>query len=221
MEDYGFALTPVSWRKENLKYRLKLRDKLVSGEETFKMYDTGEEGVRQLSAIFGLDDFVTNVNLPNRSQIPNLPLGAIVETNARFCSGSVTPVFAGNIPKELKALIDKTVDIQELIIEAAFERDLDKAFIAFISALYLGAEYAAYVIGYSVSALSAVFKSKEASLFVAIVKKYASGCAFTLGALVFFGIIGGMEAGTISPLPGFIICCVMFAIAFAGLNSRK
>lgn len=133
VEDYGFALTPVSWRKENLKYRLKLRDKLVSGEETFKMYDTGEEGVRQLSAIFGLDDFVTNVNLPNRGQIPNLPLGAIVETNARFCSGSVTPVFAGNIPKELKALIDKTVDIQELIIEAAFERDLDKAFIAFIS----------------------------------------------------------------------------------------
>lgn len=98
---------------------------------------------------------------------------------------------------------------------------ISEAFIAFISALYLGAEYAAYVIGYSISALGAVFKSKEASLFVAIVKKYASGCAFTLGALVFFGIIGGMEAGTISPLPGFIICCVMFAIAFAGLNSRK
>ena len=41
---------------------------------------------------------------------------------------------------------------------------ISEAFIAFISALYLGAEYAAYVIGYSISALGAVFKSKEASL---------------------------------------------------------
>ncbi len=131
--DYGFALTPVSWRKEHLNERLELRDKLVSGEEVFEMRDTGEEGVRQMSALFGLDDFVTNVNLPNRGQIPNLPLGAIVETNARFSAGSVTPVFAGNIPKELKALIDKAVDLQELIMEAAYERDLDKAFIAFIS----------------------------------------------------------------------------------------
>ena len=133
VEEYGFALTPVSWRKAHLKERLELRDKLLSGEEVFEMRETGEEGVRQLSALLGLDDFVTNVNLPNRGQIPNLPLGAIVETNARFCSGSVTPVFAGNVPKQLKALIDKTVDIQELIMEAAYERDLEKAFIAFIS----------------------------------------------------------------------------------------
>jgi alpha-galactosidase len=133
VKNYGFALTPVSWRKSHLVERLEKRDRLLSGEEIFEMKETGEEGVRQLSALFGLDDFVTNVNLPNMGQIPNLPLGAIVETNARFSAGSVRPVFAGNIPKELKALIDKTVDIQELIMEAAYERDLDKAFIAFIS----------------------------------------------------------------------------------------
>ncbi len=98
---------------------------------------------------------------------------------------------------------------------------IGEAFISFISTLYLGAEYAAYVLGYSISVLLTALKSKEASLLVAIVKKYASVCAVTLGSVLFFGIIGGMEAGTIAPVPGFIVCCALFGIAFAGINSRK
>lgn len=132
VEEYGFGLTPVSWRKELLVERTERKDRIISGEELFEIKDTGEEGVLQISALLGLKDFVTNVNLPNRGQIPNLPLGTIVETNARFCSGSVTPVFAGGVPKEIKPLMDKAVDLQELILEAAYERDLDKAFRTFI-----------------------------------------------------------------------------------------
>lgn len=128
---FGFTLTPVSWRKENLQERLDKKDRLLSGEEKFAIEDTGEEGAMQMSALLGLKDFVTNANVPNRGQIPNLPLGAVVETNVRFCANSLTPVFAGNIPEEIKTLVERSADNQKLIIDAAWERDFSKAFRAF------------------------------------------------------------------------------------------
>ena len=118
VEAWGYGLTPVSWRKENLKERLERSERLRSGEEELKIDNTGEEGVLQMRAILGLSDLVTNVNLPNRGQIPNLPLGAIVETNAAFTADSVKPVFAGAIPTGVHALVSRIVDNQMLVAEA-------------------------------------------------------------------------------------------------------
>lgn len=133
VESWDFGLTSVKWRKEDLQRRLERKDRLLSGEEVMELKPTGEEGVHQICALLGLNDFVTNVNLPNYGQIPNLPKGAIVETNARFCSGGITPVFAGEVPMTVKPLVDRNIDIQRMVLEAAFERDLQKAFVAFIS----------------------------------------------------------------------------------------
>ena len=44
-----------------------------------------------MKAFAGLQKLVTNVNLPNVGQIANLPVGAVVETNAVFSDHSVTP----------------------------------------------------------------------------------------------------------------------------------
>ena len=128
-----FGLTPVSWRKENLKERLERSKKLRSGETEFEIKDNGEEGVQQIRALLGLCDLVTNVNIPNMGQIPNLPIGAVVETNAAFRANSLQPIMAGNIPDEIYTLISRIVGEQELIVEAGLERDLEKAFKAFIS----------------------------------------------------------------------------------------
>jgi len=129
--EMGFGLTPVSWRKENLKERLARSERLVSGEEAVTVKGTGEEGIDQIRAILGLTELVTNVNLPNMGQIPNLPMGAVVETNAVFRSGTVTPVFAGPIPKEILPLISRICTEQELINEGVAERSFEKIFNAF------------------------------------------------------------------------------------------
>lgn len=131
-EDFLFRLTPVSWRKNEFSEKLAKRARIVSGEEQFEFKETGEDGVNQIRALLGLHTFVTNVNLPNRGQIPNLPLGAVVETNAVFSSDSVRPVFAGEIPAEIYPLISRICGVQELVSEAAAERNLDKAFRAFM-----------------------------------------------------------------------------------------
>ena len=131
VEDWKFGLTPVEWRWNDLKERLAKSQRLVSGEEKFEIKETGEEGVAQIRAILGLEDLTTNVNMPNIGQAPNLPLGAVVETNASFRVGSVTPVMAGEIPKEIYPLVSKICGNQEVVVEAAIKRDLDLAFSAF------------------------------------------------------------------------------------------
>lgn len=128
-----FGLTPVSWRKQDLKNRLERSRKLLSGEEEVKIWPTGEEGINQMRALLGLCDLVTNVNIPNVGQIPNLPLGAVVETNAVFRSNELKPVFAGNIPNEIYPLVSKICTEQEAVADAIANRDIEKIFNAFAS----------------------------------------------------------------------------------------
>lgn len=131
IKEWGFARTPVSWRKQDLKDRLARSDRLCSGEESVQIQETGEDGVRQMRALLGLCDYTTNVNLPNMGQIPNLPIGVVVETNAVFRDDSVTPVFAGNIPEGVWQLVSRHADAQSIVARAARERNLDLAFKAF------------------------------------------------------------------------------------------
>ena len=126
-----FGLTTVDFRKEDLKKRLEKSAKLVSGELAVEINNTGEEGVNQMRALLGLSDLVTNVNIPNCGQIPNLPLGAVVETNAVFRADTINPVFAGEIPKEIYPLVSRVCAEQETVSDAIAKRDVDKIFVAF------------------------------------------------------------------------------------------
>lgn len=132
VKSWGYGLTPVSWRIDNLAVRLEKSKNFLEGAP-FELKPSGEEGVNQICAILGQNQLVTNVNLPNIGQIPNLPLGAVVETNALFTGDSVRPLTAGPLPDSLYNLIAPIVAEQEMIVEAGLTRDLDLAFKAFLS----------------------------------------------------------------------------------------
>ncbi len=124
VEGWGFDLTPVSWRKEDLKDRLAKSARLVSGEEELELKPTGEEGILLIKALCGLTRVISNVNIPNNAmQIPNLPSGAVVETNAVFDRDSIRPVAAGKLPEQIYALVIPHVRNHERILRAAFSHD--------------------------------------------------------------------------------------------------
>ncbi len=133
VESWKYALTSVSWRKEDLKSRLQKSDDLISGKEEIKLCETGEDGVNQMRALLGLEDMITNVNIPNVGQIPNLPMGAVVETNAIFRSDEVRAVAAGNVPEEIYGMVARIVGEQETMNKACAERNLDMVFGAFVN----------------------------------------------------------------------------------------
>ena len=131
VKEMGFALTPVAHRIDDYAQREARSDRLISGEDQIKITPTGEDGVLQMRALLGLIELVSNVNIPNEGQIPNLPIGAVVETNAIFRAGSLRPVFAGNVPKEIYPLVSRISGEQEALSEAIAERDLNKIFAVF------------------------------------------------------------------------------------------
>ncbi len=130
---WKFGLTTVDFRKQQLAERLELSRKLQSGEEEIVLDGSGEEGHLLMKAVLGLGDVISNVNLPNRGQIPNLPLGTIVETNALFRKDAVQPVIAGEIPPQLLGLIMPHVVNQKTILDAALNCDYTMALTAFLN----------------------------------------------------------------------------------------
>lgn len=128
-----FKLTTVKWRKNELAERLEKSKKLLSGELSVELIPTGEEGVNQMRALLGLSDLVTNVNIPNRGQISNLPLGAVVETNAYFTADSLTPVVAGKILESIYPLVSRICTQQEMTDIAISERNVEKLFNVFVN----------------------------------------------------------------------------------------
>ncbi len=133
VKSWCFTLTPVAWRMQDLNERIARRAHLLSGEEQMTLKSTGEEGHLMMKALLGLGDMVTNVNQPNRGQIPNLPLGAVVETNALMRRDEIAPVFAGAMQGSILALTLPHVCNQQNILRAARTSDRALAFAAFMN----------------------------------------------------------------------------------------
>lgn len=128
-----FGLTSVAWRKQDLAARLARGEALRSGRERLELVPSGEEGHLMIKALLGLGDMVTNVNLPNVGQVSNLPLGAVVETNALFTANGVAPVFAGELPHGVLSLVYPHALNQFTLLDAVLRQDAELAFHAFMN----------------------------------------------------------------------------------------
>lgn len=126
-----FGLTTVDYRIQDLHKRLARSKRLLSGEEQFELKPSGEEGILLIKALLGLKDKISNVNLPNRGQVANLPLGTVVETNARFSRDSIAPVFSGSLPNDVLGLVMRHAVNQAGTVEAGLRKNRDFAFRVF------------------------------------------------------------------------------------------
>lgn len=134
IRSWKFSLTPVSWRKADLQRRLERSERLVRGEEEIPLQPTGEEGIRLIRALCGLERLISNVNIPNFAlQIPELPARTVVETNALFERDAIRPVFAGSLTESLQGLLRPHVENQDRILRAALTGDRALLYQAFFA----------------------------------------------------------------------------------------
>lgn len=139
VQEWKFNLTPVSWRIADLAERYRHSDDLTSGKEALDLNPSGEEGHLLMKSILGLGDFISNVNIPNYGQIPNLPIGAIVETNALFGRNRIQPIFAGKMPENILGLVSRHVYNQENTLKAALLCDRSLGLSTFMNDPQMGA----------------------------------------------------------------------------------
>lgn len=132
----------ASWKigmmNQNYLKRLKVEKtasskKLMNGDQTVKIGTANIEIINQIKALMGLKNLITNVDIENKGQASNLPLGSIVQTNALFSHNSVRPVMSGALPEELTALTMRHISNEKTLLASAVEKDLDIAFNAFLN----------------------------------------------------------------------------------------
>ena len=107
--------------------------RLINGDEALRIGWSGTDCIAQIKAILGQCNIITNAVTVNQGQITNLPVGSVVETNAFFSKNSVKPVFAGSVPEDILALINRMVSNNNMLVEAIIAKDLDSVFNVFIN----------------------------------------------------------------------------------------
>ena len=130
---WHFGLTTVDYREENQRRQIADSIAMANGSMDTPLAPSGEELVSLLQAILGLKTVVSNVNMPNRGQMPGLPMGSIVETNCVFTNGLVKPVTAAPLPDGALALVQRSCANIDLTCQGIRERNLEKIFAAFMN----------------------------------------------------------------------------------------
>jgi alpha-galactosidase/6-phospho-beta-glucosidase family protein len=128
---YGVTYTPSSyrmgtWAPPGNAPGAKLGPiNLVTNKKRLK--PSGEEGVDQILALTGIKDLDTNINIPNQGQIPELPMGHVVESNSQFRLDSIKPVVTRQLPEAINVLLHRITKAQQLTMQAAISRSKELA----------------------------------------------------------------------------------------------
>ena len=133
VKKWHFGLTTVDWRIANQQRLIRESAEMAQGRMDVPLAPSGEALVTMLRGILGLETVITNVNLPNRGQMPGMPEGSIVETNCIFTNGFVDPIVSRPLPKGALALVRRNCDNIDLLSEGIAERDEDKIFASFVN----------------------------------------------------------------------------------------
>jgi alpha-galactosidase len=131
--EWGFCLTPVTYRVKAREALLRKRACILAGEEAFPIKKSGEEGTKLMKALLGFGQMVANMNLPNTGQMKDIPAGVVVETNALVRRDAISPVYAGKLPDPVHLLVEKQAQQQEMLVRACMKRDTNLAFTVFLN----------------------------------------------------------------------------------------
>ena len=131
VKDWQFNLTTVDFREEQQAQRVAETIEMAEGRKPFPVVRSGEEAVEMMKALMGFGTVVSNVNMPNMGQMPQMPLGSIVETNCVFSNDQVKPVVSRPLPTAVANLVHRNCLNIDTTYEGIKERNLSKLYAAF------------------------------------------------------------------------------------------
>lgn len=133
VKEWKFNLTTVDYREADQAKKIADTIEMAEGRKEFEVKKSDEEAVELMKALLGEKTVVSNVNMPNRGQMPQMPLGSIVETNCVFSNDMVSPVVSKPLPTGASNLVYRCCVNIDNTYEGIKERDLDKIYQAFVN----------------------------------------------------------------------------------------
>ncbi len=134
VEKWLYHLTPVSYRKQDRINKINQSRRIADGEEQIEVKKSDEEVVELMKALLGLiPSTVSNANTVNVGQMPDLPLGSVVETNCLFSQDSLKPITAKRLPSSVNSLVLRNAQNIENTYYGIKHRDIKEIFEAFLN----------------------------------------------------------------------------------------
>ncbi|MCH5249042.1 MAG: alpha-glucosidase/alpha-galactosidase [Lachnospiraceae bacterium] len=139
VKEWQFGLTTVDFREKQQAELIAESIEMAEGKKEFPVVKSDEEAVQLMKAIMGYETVVSNVNMPNTGQMPQMPIGSIVETNCVFSNGQVKPVVSKELPVAVANLVYQNCVNIDTAYEGIKERDLGKIYASFANQPLCGA----------------------------------------------------------------------------------
>lgn len=133
VDRWKYHLTSVDYRKRDMEEKIEKSEKIAAGIEPPVLKKSNEELIVMMKSLLGFGRTVTNANVINRGQMPDLPLSCIVETNCEFGTDSLKPIIARRLPPAVLNLVHRNAMNLETTYYGIKNRDLDTVFEAFIN----------------------------------------------------------------------------------------
>ncbi|MBC6407294.1 MAG: alpha-glucosidase/alpha-galactosidase [Rhodobacteraceae bacterium] len=123
IEQFGIPLDEYPTRCEEQIAGWKDQAAALRSDEDIEVTKSHEFAADLMNAIVTDTPYVAYVNLPNTGQIPQLPLGAAVETPCLVDANGVQPSVVTDIPPQLVALMRTQINVQELTVRALIDQE--------------------------------------------------------------------------------------------------
>lgn len=123
IETFGIPLDEYPKRCIEQVAEWKAQAAELAKQASVKVPKSHEFAAEMMNAIVTDRPFTAYGNLPNRGQVPQLPLGAAVETPCLVDQNGVQPSVVTDIPPQLVALMRTQVNVQELTVRALLDEN--------------------------------------------------------------------------------------------------
>ena len=121
--DFGIPLDEYPTRCEEQIADWQDQTKAMRASGKVEVCKSHEFASELMNAIVTDTPYVLYGNLPNTGQIPQLPMGAAVETPCLADANGIQPTVVDNIPPQLTALMRTQINVQELTVRALVDEN--------------------------------------------------------------------------------------------------
>jgi len=132
-EHWRYHLTSVDYRRRDRTKKIAESEAMANGTADVAPRRSPEELVRLMLAILGFGAVVSNANVVNVAQMPQLPNGTVVETNCVFDRDSVLPIAAQPLPGPVLSLVSANAQNIENLYAGIKARELDRIAESFLA----------------------------------------------------------------------------------------
>lgn len=133
MERFMLRRTSIEDRQDGYDKQEARMKKLISKEEEMSRTPSRETAADMIKAITFNHGFTDVVNTVNTGQVPNLPMGAVVETMGYVSAAGFEALNHGPLPEQIRSVVAPHCDVQLRTVQAGLSGDLEAALLALMA----------------------------------------------------------------------------------------